>query len=99
NQASHFLQGQTSVEVWRNLVVHAKTNYDLRTTSNVETRLGADFKFDCWAVTVEYVRRSPDRPGASSDNEFRFSLNLLGLGHVATTGVGVGSADSEPRFK
>jgi LPS-assembly protein len=99
NQATYFLQGQTSVEVWRNLVLHAKTNYDLRTTSNVETRFGVDFKFDCWAVTLEYVRRSPDRPGANPDNEFRFSLNLLGLGQVVSSRVGAGGSDSEPRFK
>jgi len=99
NQASHFLQGQTTVEVWRNLVLHARTNYDLRTTSNVETRFGIDFKFDCWAATMEYIRRSPDRPGANPDNEFRFSLNLLGLGQVVTTRVGAGGSDSDPRFK
>jgi LPS-assembly protein len=99
NQATHFLQGAAAVDVWPNLVLKAKTNYDLRTTSVVETRFGGDFKFDCWALTVEYIRRNPDRPGKSPDNEFRFSLSLLGLGNVLSTRVGASTTDSEPRFK
>jgi len=99
NQATHFLQGAGAVDVWRNLVLKVKTNYDLRTTSVVETRFGGDLKFDCWALTLEYVRRNPDRPGKSPDNEFRFSLSLLGLGNVLSTRVGATSTDSEPRFK
>lgn len=99
NQATNFLQGAASVDVWRNLVAHAKTNWDIRTTSVVESRFGVDLKFDCWALTVEYIRRNPDRPGQNPDNEFRFSLNLLGLGNVLSTRVGAGAMDSEPRFK
>jgi LPS-assembly protein len=99
NQATHFLQGAASVEILRNLYGRVKTNYDLRTTSVVETRFGVDFKFDCWALSLDYVRRNPDRPGKSPDNEFRFSLNLLGLGNVLSTRVGSASTDSEPRFK
>ena len=99
NQATHFLQGAAAVDVWPNLVLKVKTNYDLRTTSVVETRFGGDFKFDCWALTLEYIRRNPDRPGKSPDNEFRFSLSLLGLGNVLSTRVGASTTDSEPRFK
>jgi LPS-assembly protein len=99
NQANHFLQGAASVELWRNLVAHAKTNWDIRTTSVVENRFGVDLKFDCWALTVEYIRRNPDLPGKNPDNEFRFSLSLLGLGNVASTRIGAGAMDSEPRFK
>ena len=97
--ATHFLQGAASVELWRNLVGHAKTNWDIRTTTVVETRLGVDLKFDCWALSLEYIRRNPDRPGKNPDNEFRFSLSLLGLGNVLSTRVGAGTTDSEPRFK
>ena len=99
NQASNFLQGAGSVEVWRNVIARAKTNWDIRTTSVVESRFGVDLKFDCWALSVEYIRRNPDRPGKNPDNEFRFSLNLLGLGNVLSTRVGAGAMDSEPRFK
>jgi LPS-assembly protein len=99
NQATNFLQGAATVEVWRNLYARVKTNYDLKTTSPVETRFGLDFKLDCWALSLDYVRRSPDRPGKNPDNEFRFSLSLLGLGNVLSTRVGGVSTDSEPRFK
>src|SRR5262249_1878437 len=58
NQATNFLQGAGSVEVWRNVVLRAKTNWDIRTTSVVETRFGADLKFDCWGLSLEYVRRN-----------------------------------------
>jgi len=99
NQATNFLQGEVKVDLLRNLVGRVKTNWDIRTTSVVETRFGADFKFDCWALSLDYVRRNPDRPGKNPDNEFRFSLNLLGLGNVVSTRVGAGATDSEPRFK
>jgi LPS-assembly protein len=99
NQATNFLQGEAKVEILRNLYGRVKTNYDLRTTSVVESRFGVDIKFDCWAVSLEYVRRNPDRPGKNPDNEFHFSLNLLGLGNVVSTRVGAGATDSEPRFK
>jgi LPS-assembly protein len=99
NQATHFLQGAATVDVWRNLALKGKINWDIRTTSVVESRFGGDLKFDCWALTLEYVRRNPDRPGKNPDNEFRFSLSLLGLGNVLSTHVGAGVMDSEPRFK
>jgi LPS-assembly protein len=99
NQATHFLQGAATVEIWRNLFGRVKTNWDIRTTSVVETRFGVDLKFDCWALSLDYVRRNPDRPGQNPDNEFRFSLSLLGLGNVLSTRVGEATTDSEPRFK
>jgi LPS-assembly protein len=99
NQGTHFLQGAAAVEVWRNVVARAKTNWDIRTTSAVENRFGVDLKFDCWALSLEYIRRAPERPGQNPDNEFRFSLSLLGLGNVVSTRVGAGAMDSDPRFK
>jgi len=95
----NFLQGGVSVEVLRNLAVRVRTNWDLKTDTFVENRFGVDFKFDCWALGVEYIKRSSEIPGQSAENEFRFSLNLLGLGNVLSTRVGTGVADSGPRFK
>src|SRR5262245_53691313 len=97
--STNFLQGEAKVELFRNLVGRVKTDWDIRTTSVVETRFGLDFKFDCWAVSVAYTRRNPDRPGKNPDNEFRFSLNLLGLGNVLSTRVGDVGTESAPRFK
>ncbi len=99
NLSTHFLQGTASVDLSPNLVAHAKTNWDIRTTSAVENRFGVDLKLDCWALMVEYIRRNPDRPGKNPDNEFRFSLSLLGLGNVVDTRVGGGATSSDPRFK
>ena len=99
NLSTHFLQGTASVDLSPNLAAHAKTNWDIRTTSAVENRFGVDLKLDCWALTVEYIRRNPDRPGKNPDNEFRFSLSLLGLGNVVDTRVGGGATSSDPRFK
>src|SRR2546427_4540055 len=65
----------------------------------VENRYGADIKFDCWAVSVEYINRSRDASGQRSEDEFRFSVHLLGLGNVLSTRMGTGVADSGPRFK
>jgi len=99
NQATNFLQGEAKAEILRNLTGRVRTNWDIRTTSVVETRFGVDFKFDCWALSLDYVLRNPDRPGKNPDNEFRFSLSLLGLGNVLSTRVGAGATDSGPRFK
>jgi len=95
----NFLQGGFTWEVWKHLAVRARTNLDIRTETFVETRYGVDFKFDCWAVSVEYINRSRDSTGQSAEDEFRFSVHLLGLGNVLSSRLGTGVADSGPRFK
>jgi len=93
----NFLEGSLSVEVSKNLVLRVRTNYDARTDTFVESRFGADFKLQCWALLVEYVNRSPEFAGKTADNEFRFSLNLLGVGGVLSTRLG--ASDSGARLK
>jgi LPS-assembly protein len=98
--AIHFLQGSVSVEIWRNLVLRVQTNWDLRTDTFVESRFGLDFKFDCWAFSTEYVKRTKDiATGQKADDEIRFSLHLLGLGNVVNTKMGASVIDSGPSFK
>jgi hypothetical protein len=100
SQATNFLQGETRIELLRNFLFgRLRTNFDVQTGTNVESRFGLDFKFDCWAFSVDYIKRSPDRFGGSADNEFRFSLSLLGVGNIVSTGVGGLATDSEPRFR
>jgi len=100
SRATNFLQGETRIELLRNFLFgRLKTNFDVQTGTNVESRFGLDFRFDCWAFSVDYIKRSPDRFGGSADNEFRFSLSLLGVGNVISTGIGGVGTDSEPRFK
>jgi len=41
--------------------------------------VGIDWRFSCWSVMAEYVNRQGD------ENEFRISVNLLGLGQVGTS--------------
>src|SRR5439155_25417132 len=52
NLSTHFLQGTASVDLSPNLVAHATTNWDIRTTRAVENRFGVVFKLDCWAFSV-----------------------------------------------
>jgi LPS-assembly protein len=100
SSSTHFLQGAVAVELWRNLVVKAQTNWDLRTDTFVESRFGLDFKFECWAFSAEYVKRSRDiTTGQSADDEFRFALHLLGLGNIVSTKMGASMLDSGPKFK
>jgi hypothetical protein len=96
-QSVNFLQGGVSSEVVRNLVLRVSTNFDARSDTFVETRFGADVKFQCWALLIEYINRSPEFAGKTADNEFRFSLNLLGVGEVLTTRVSAG--DPGPRLR
>jgi LPS-assembly protein len=84
----NFIQGRVTAEITRNLVARLSTDWDIRAGAFVENRFGLDFRFQCWAFTVEYVTRS------RSDNEVRFALNLLGVGGPITTSMGVGSLES-----
>ncbi len=93
----NFLQGGVSSEVRQNLVLRASTNYDARTGTFVESRFGVDLKFQCWALVVEYINRSPEFGGKTADNEFRFTLNLLGVGGVLSTRLG--ASESGARLK
>src|SRR5947209_380117 len=93
----NFLQGSIAAEVSKNLTLRVSTNYAARTDPFVESRFGADFKFQCWALVVEYINRSPEFAGKTADNEFRFSLNLLGVGGVLSTRLG--ASESGARLK
>jgi lipopolysaccharide assembly outer membrane protein LptD (OstA) len=84
----NFLQGRLAAEVTRNVVARVSTDWDIRAGAFVENRFGLDFRFQCWAFTIEYVTRS------RSDNEVRFAINLLGVGGPITTSMGVGALDS-----
>ncbi len=89
-----FFRGEATGRVSRYLSLRGSADWDADKDVLVETRLGADLHFQCWAFSVTYVHRSsasnPSTPGSSgSDDEFRFSLDLLGVGAVGTrTGIG-----------
>jgi lipopolysaccharide assembly outer membrane protein LptD (OstA) len=88
-----FLQASLAGRLTRHVGLRGSTDWDLRTDQFVEHRVGLDLRFDCWAFTVEYVARHRD------EDEFRFTLNLLGLGSPIKTTVGVEGTGSEVRTR
>ncbi len=88
----NFVQAAVNADLHRNLVARLSTNWDVRADTFVDSRFGLDFKFQCWALSVEYIRRGDEGPGRAGDNEIRFSLNLLGTG--GSIGTRVGASDT-----
>lgn len=83
-----FLQGGLTGDIARFLALRVATNWDLRHDVFIENRFAVDWRFQCWAVTFEFVKR------ATSEDQFAFAVNLLGLGAPLQTSVGVGAFDS-----
>jgi LPS-assembly protein len=75
------------VDITRYLTVRNSNVVDVRSGKVVEARVAGDIKFQCWALTVEFVHRR-DR-----DDEIRFAVNLLGIGAPIRTAVGVGALE------
>ena len=86
-----FLQGALTAEVARWATARVTTNWDLRTDTFVEHRYGLDLKWQCWAFTVEFVSRVKDAVLNRSEEQFRFTVNLLGVGAPLSTSVGLGT--------
>ncbi|HEU5322676.1 MAG TPA: LPS assembly protein LptD [Methylomirabilota bacterium] len=83
-----FLAAALGYDVSRLLSVRGTTNWDLRADSFVENRLALDLRFQCWALTLEWVNR------ARTEDEVRFAVNLLGVGGPVRTSVGVGALET-----
>jgi hypothetical protein len=81
----NFVQGSLSAELASWLVGRVTTNWDVRSDVFVENRVAVDLKWQCWAVTVEFVSRH------DNEDEVRFAVNLLGVGAPITTGAGLGA--------
>jgi LPS-assembly protein len=74
------LTAEATARVLPNLAVRAGAAWELvNGAASVEARGGFEWRFDCWSIMVTYINRH------HSDNEFRFSVNLLGLGQVGTS--------------
>jgi hypothetical protein len=98
--AVNFIEGGIVGELSRHFVVRARTSWDVKTDTFVENRFGVDFRWDCWALALEYVDRNRAGGGGRAEDELRFSLNLLGLGASLGTRLGTGAdAGAGPRFK
>lgn len=71
-----FVRGQLQAKVSRYLDVRGGVNWDTRDGVVVESRFGVDLHWQCFTVVLEYVERARD------EDEFRFGVNLLGLGGI-----------------
>ena len=80
-----FLQGGFRISPLARLGLRSTVNWDLRRGEFSETRVAADLRWQCWALTVEYVNR------INRDDEIRFAVNLLGVGGPIGTSVGLGT--------
>jgi hypothetical protein len=78
DQNFRFIQASATARLTRNINARAASYWDVTNGRATEARGGLDIHFDCWAITVEYVHRY------AQDDEYRFSINLLGLGQTGT---------------
>ncbi len=83
-QTFRFLQTEATARLSRFVDAKTSSAWDVTAGRATEARGGLDIHFDCWAILTEYVYRY------GQDNEFRFSINLLGVGQAATTARGSG---------
>jgi len=83
-QGFRFLQAGATARLSRFVDANASTAWDVTSGRATEARGGLDIHFDCWAIKTEYIYRY------GQDSEFRFSLNLLGVGQASTGARGSG---------
>jgi LPS-assembly protein len=76
---NRYLRAESLVRVLSNVDVRGATSWDVQRGRAIENRVGVDWRFDCWAISAEYVNRRGD------ENEFRISVNLLGIGQTGTS--------------
>ena len=75
---ANYVTAQVSAKILSNLDGHVAAGYDVRKGSSVENRVGIDWRFQCFAITAEYVNRH------DNENQVRFSISLLGVGQIGT---------------
>jgi hypothetical protein len=83
-QGFRFLEMGATARLSRFVNAKASSAWDVTAGRMTEARVGLDIHFDCWAITTEYVQRY------GQDSEFRFSVNLLGVGQTSTSASGLG---------
>jgi LPS-assembly protein len=83
-QGFRFLRTSATGRLSRFVDATMSTAWDITAGRATEVRGGLDIHFNCWAITTEYVHRY------GQDSEFRFSVNLLGVGQTGTSVGGLG---------
>ena len=94
-----FLTAGLTSELTRNVAVRAHTFWDIRSNTFVENRFGVDLRFDCWGLLLEYVDRAQAGGSGRAEDEFRFAINLLGIGQALSSSLGTGAGSGGPRLK
>jgi lipopolysaccharide assembly outer membrane protein LptD (OstA) len=80
---TNFVVGEATARITNNIDTFVSTNWDVASGTLIEQRIGVDWRFQCFAIMAEYILRH------QADNEFRFAVNLLGVGQLGTK-VGAG---------
>lgn len=76
--------GSIAARITSYLNARVSTEWDVKNGTKVENRFGVDIHFQCWAILLEYIDRH------NNEDEFRFSVNLLGLGQTGSRlGTGI----------
>jgi hypothetical protein len=83
----NFITTGLVADISRYVTLRNSNFFDVRTQTFVESRASADIKFQCWALTVEYVHRE------NRDDEVNFAVNLLGVGGPIRTSIGLGALE------
>ena len=83
-QGFRFIQSAATARISRFVDAKTSSAWDVTAGRATEVRGGVDIHFDCWAILSEYIYRF------GQDNEFRMSVNLLGVGQAATSARGLG---------
>lgn len=80
----HTINGEIAARITSYLNARVSSHWDALNGTKVENRFGVDIHFQCWAILMEYVDRH------NNEDEFRFSINLLGLGQTGSKfGTGI----------
>jgi len=77
-QTFNFIEAGATSRLSRFADARVNSVWDVTAGRATEVRGGLDIHFDCWAILTEYIYRY------GQDNEIRFSINLLGVGQIAT---------------
>ena len=83
-QGFRFISANATARLSRFVDTKVNSAWDVTNGRATEVRAGVDIHFDCWSILGEYVYRY------GQDNEYRISVNLLGVGQVSTIARGLG---------
>ena len=84
-----FVRGEAGARLSQYLALRGSSDWDAEKGVFVENRVGADLHFQCWALALTYINRAGPSIASGTqtpraDHEFRFSVDLLGIGAIGT---------------